>query len=536
MLAGLAACSDAVVPDAPDTGSDLGAREDPTMATITVNLGGAATGSVSAQGADLACGDVCTATVPIGTMVTLTASPDVGATFSGWGGGGDCTGSDPDCAFTVARDVTVTAGFDVAMYTLTVGLPGDGSGSVMSMDGSVACPGACTVTVPYNTTISLAASAAGGTTFLGWSGGCTGFDVACTLAITADTAVSAAFVVDNQLVVAKAGNGSGTVTSNPMGISCGTICSQTVSPGAGVTLTAVPDDDSTFTGWSGGGCTGTDTTCTVTVGMSVQVTAEFTINRFTLTVTKTGTGSGTVMSTPGGISCGATCSEAVVLGAVVMLSAVPMANSTFTGWSGGGCSGTGTCVVTANVATQVTAKFTLKQFTLTVTNTGSGGGSGKVTSSPAGISCGATCSHTYNAGTVITLTASPTPGSKFTGWTGGGCSGTGTCKVTINAATAVTAKFALGSYVLSVQLVGSGDGAVTSSPAGINCTGGTCTHTYAGTTVVTLRPSAGADSNFIAWGGACSGAGNCTVTMDSANTVTAQFKLVIVGCRSTQCP
>jgi hypothetical protein len=184
------------------------------------------------------------------------------------------------------------------------------------------------------------------------------------------------------------------------------------------------------------------------------------------------------------------------------------------------------------LSVHVTAEFTLKQFTLTVTNTGTGGGSGKVTSSPAGISCSSggtgTCSHAYNAHTLVTLTASPKAGSTFTGWTGGGCSGTGTCKVTINGAAAVTAKFALGSYVLSVRVSGllGGSGSVTSSPAGINCSSGTCTHTYAGTTDVTLSQSADAGSTFLGWGGACSGSGNCTVTMDSANTVTARFSFM----------
>ena len=77
--------------------------------------------------------------------------------------------------------------------------------------------------------------------------------------------------------------------------------------------------------------------------------------------------------------------------------------------------------------------------TLTVSRTGSG--SGTVTSSPTGISCGTDCTQTYTAGTRVTLTASPASGSKFRGWSGGGCSGTGSCAVTLNASTTVTAIF-----------------------------------------------------------------------------------------------
>lgn len=77
----------------------------------------------------------------------------------------------------------------------------------------------------------------------------------------------------------------------------------------------------------------------------------------TLTVSKSGAGSGTVSGT--GISCGADCSEPVAPGNVIMLTAAPTAGSTFAGWSGGGCSGTGTCSVTVNTAVTVNAQFDL---------------------------------------------------------------------------------------------------------------------------------------------------------------------------------
>ncbi len=68
-------------------------------------------------------------------------------------------------------------------------------------------------------------------------------------------------------------------------------------------------------------------------------------------------------------------------------------------------------------------------------------GSGTVTSSPVGINCGSTCSYAFVYNTVVTLTASPTPPSTFGGWSGEGCSGTGTCTVTMSAAKSVTATF-----------------------------------------------------------------------------------------------
>jgi hypothetical protein len=79
-----------------------------------------------------------------------------------------------------------------------------------------------------------------------------------------------------------------------------------------------------------------------------------------LTVLKSGTGSGTVTSSPGGINCGNDCSAAYTPGKKVTLTAKTDTNSIFTGWSGGGCSGTGKCVVTMNTDTSVTAAFSAK--------------------------------------------------------------------------------------------------------------------------------------------------------------------------------
>ena len=79
-------------------------------------------------------------------------------------------------------------------------------------------------------------------------------------------------------------------------------------------------------------------------------------------------------------------------------------------------------------------------FPLTVSKTGAG--SGTVTSNPAGISCGVTCSAAFATGTMVTLTAAPAAGSTFTGWSGS-CTGTGACTVTMSAARAVTASFSI---------------------------------------------------------------------------------------------
>jgi hypothetical protein len=84
-------------------------------------------------------------------------------------------------------------------------------------------------------------------------------------------------------------------------------------------------------------------------------TAQSTLN---LTVTKAGLGSGTVSSSPGGINCGSDCTEAFLSGTVVTLTAAPSAGSQFGGWSGGGCAGTGPCMLSGNASLTVIATFT----------------------------------------------------------------------------------------------------------------------------------------------------------------------------------
>jgi hypothetical protein len=314
------------------------------------------TGSGGVVGPGIACPGDCIESFSPGSAITLTALADVSSTFIGWSGA--CMGAG-DCAVTMTETKTVTATFTLDQYPLNVSLAGDGSGSVSSDPSGIDCGADCTETFNYGTVVTLTATADLDSTFLGWSGACTGIGD-CVAAITATKRVTATFMFGTDLLtVSKTGEGSGSVTSDPAGIDCGGSCMALFDTGTVVTLTASADVGSIFAGWGGAGCSGTDDCVFMTSGTQA-VTATFAIDQPLLTVSIEGGGSGEVNSLPVGIACttaGGDCSELLPYGTIVTLTASADLGSTFAGWSGAGCSGSGDCVVALLSAETVTATF-----------------------------------------------------------------------------------------------------------------------------------------------------------------------------------
>ena len=223
-------------------------------------------------------------------------------------------------------------------------------------------------------------------------------------------------------------------------------------------------------------------------------------NQASLTVTKAGSGTGTVSGN--GISCGATCNVALPNSTAVMLIATPSAGSDFVGWSGD-CSGTGTTFSFTFSATSTCIATFAIQAVLSVAKTGTGSG----TVSGNGISCGATCSISLPNNTAVMLTATPSVGSVFNGWSGI-CNGmTTTFAFTFSGASSCTATFTVATF--SVTPSAGANGSI--SPATAQ------TIAYNTKATFTVTPSVG----YVATVGGTCGSGTLVANTYTTNFITA---------------
>jgi len=158
-----------------------------TQYTATVTPAGAGTGTVTSSAGGIDCGATCTASFASGTSVTLSATPAVGSTFSGFTGA--CTGT--RCVLAMTADRAVTATFALASFGLAVSKAGTGLGTVT--DGAdLDCGFMCDAVYLHGTEVTLMATPGAGATFAGWSGACTGTGD-CVVPMTARQAVTATF-------------------------------------------------------------------------------------------------------------------------------------------------------------------------------------------------------------------------------------------------------------------------------------------------------------------------------------------------------
>jgi Divergent InlB B-repeat domain len=364
------------------------------------------------------------------------------------------------------------------------------------------------------------------------------------------------------LTISKGGSGSGTVSSEPSGIDCGSECSSSFfwtsyfsPPWTTLTLTAEPAPGSEFEKWellegsSFNTCKNSSNPCKIAMAEPMAIEAIFVCeteggceeeeeeggptNKRTLTVTKSpdpssGAGAGSVKSKPKGINCATYCEgtqASLYKNTEVLISAKPAKGSTFTEWVG--CEGEveGKCLVTMSEDQEVEAVFGGESKAIPnpqeLSLAKAGDGYGKVKSKPGGIVCEADCLNAtalffggetepkVKAAKTVVLTATAYPGSEFDGWEGCEAEPEGNCEVLMESAQSVTAEFsALPTNTLTVTKspspsAGAGAGSVKSKPKGINCAT-YCAEsqaTLAEDAVVVLKAKAAKGSTLAGWSG-----------------------------------
>jgi hypothetical protein len=142
------------------------------------------------------CGTACTATYSDGTQVILTAFADFGSTFAGWSGCDEESGT--TCTVTMDGAKSVVATFELQRFGLTVTKNGIGRGTVTSSSDpasspQINCGTICSADYDWNTVVTLRATPALGSLFLGWRGCDAVSRTTCTATISAARTVTATF-------------------------------------------------------------------------------------------------------------------------------------------------------------------------------------------------------------------------------------------------------------------------------------------------------------------------------------------------------
>ncbi|KJU84553.1 hypothetical protein MBAV_003251 [Candidatus Magnetobacterium bavaricum] len=283
---------------------------------LAINKSGDGSGMIQSYPPGMDCGSKCSDIYPQGAKVRLMPMPYEGSLFASWSGcdanatpgpspsppPGPTPGTSPspppqqnpnECTVTMSSDKTVTATFSrsAGALTLTVNKAGDGSGMVMSNPPGMECGQVCNGPYPKDAVTMLMAKADPLSTFVSWSGcdsdsvdigpGGNNYVALCKVTMSDNKTVTATFNKNTTpgitLNVHVAGSGTGSVSSLPSGINCGSTCTTTYDANTLVTLVATAGSDSVFSTWSG--CdnseNSTSAKCKVTLASGKLVTATF---------------------------------------------------------------------------------------------------------------------------------------------------------------------------------------------------------------------------------------------------------------------
>jgi hypothetical protein len=243
------------------------------MFKLTVSRSGTGTGTVSSSPSGIDCGATCKAEFEAGTEVELTASPAEGSEFLKWAGA--CTGTGP-CQVTISAAKSVTAVFKATpTYRLLVAKSGTGQGTVTSSPPieAIDCGSVCEAKLQAGTEVELIATPGPGSEFFKWSGACAGAGT-CKVTMNAARTIHATFKELPSFKLSVTRTGTGTVTSSPPGIDCGSECEHEYSAGTALTLSATAARGYRFKSFTG--CdSASGPSCTLTLNSARTVAASF---------------------------------------------------------------------------------------------------------------------------------------------------------------------------------------------------------------------------------------------------------------------
>jgi hypothetical protein len=346
-----------------------------------------------------------------GDMVILTATPEPGWVFAGWGG--DLADSLNPIALTMEENLQATAIFLPGQYTINAGVLGQG---VITFDPPGPIYG-------YGALVTLTATPATGWRFGGWRGDLSGFTNPAKLTVEDNKVITAVFILNEQFALSLATVGQGEVMATPPGPG--------YTPGEEVTLTAAPAAGWQFIGWSGG-LSGTAANQKLSMTSNKEVTATFAALIYQLRVQVSGNGA--VQRQPD--------KQLYAQGEVVQLSAAPATGSTFVGWGGDRVGAANPVTLTISGHQTVTASFQAG-YSLTTAKIGNG----KITREPD--------KPVYAPSEEVSLTASPEPAWRFVSWSGN-LGHQNPVKVVMTRNRHVTATFVQEEYALTVTQVAHG--------------------------------------------------------------------------------
>ena len=274
--------------------------------------------------------------------------------------------------------------------------------------------------------------------------------------------------------------GNGTVAKNPNQTS--------FDIGDKVQLTAIPAVGWSFSRWSGA-ISSLVNPIDVTINKTTSVTATFTQIEYSLSASAVGNGS--VVKSPNQAS--------YHYGDIVQLTAIPAVGWSFSRWSGdlSGSISPANLTITGNMT--VVATFTQIGYSLMFSTVGNG----SVIRNPDQAS--------YHYGDSVQLTASPSIGWSFSGWTGDLSGSTNPSTISVTKNMTVTATFSRNAYPVSVSKLGNGDVSLSPGP-----------YYYGDIANLTATPATG--WSFSRWNGTFSSSGNpVSIIINGTTSVTANF-------------